>query len=98
MIRNPRGWMQIAGSAMWLFAFVILCLVTIWAAGALYIGYAEAGRRAEDWLPRHEPSAFDTSQQSQFGGYCTFGVSRGSLVPQSRSIINCCVHECPQAP
>jgi hypothetical protein len=37
MIRNPRGWMQIAGRAMWLLAFVILCLVTIWAAGALYI-------------------------------------------------------------
>jgi hypothetical protein len=29
--------MQIAGRAMWLLAFVILCLVTIWAAGALYI-------------------------------------------------------------
>ncbi len=29
--------MQIAGRAIWLLAFVILCLVTIWAAGALYI-------------------------------------------------------------
>src|ERR1700738_4617636 len=36
MIRNPRGWMQIAGRAMWLLAFVILCLVTIWAAASLY--------------------------------------------------------------
>jgi hypothetical protein len=37
MIRNPRGWIQIVGRAIWLLALAILCLVTVWAAAALYI-------------------------------------------------------------
>jgi hypothetical protein len=37
MIRNPGGWMQIVGRAIWLLAFVILCLGTVWATAALYI-------------------------------------------------------------
>ena len=37
MIRDPRGWTQTVGRAIWLLAFVILCLVIIWAAAALYI-------------------------------------------------------------
>jgi hypothetical protein len=37
MIPKPPWWIRIATRAMWLLAFVLLCLVTIWAAAALYI-------------------------------------------------------------
>jgi Ca2+/Na+ antiporter len=37
MIHSPRAWIRIAGRAIWTLALVVLCLVTIWAAAALYI-------------------------------------------------------------